>query len=307
MSLDSVKQHIQLIHSNSKFAFSCATCKHSFNSEKLLFDHFHRSDCREQKNTIKCQECPGFRFSEDSYKLHELQHSYKSNNINWKPKFNNYSVDSLISTSTTTTTTSTTTTSNSFNNASCARTNRIDHIASKLIQQKQQQQQQSINHHLQPPIENPLLANSAFLVPPTSRAHQLPTSQFNFDFESFRASYEASLRKFLASPKLPNLSNLIKNEPQVFLHSHQLFKCEYCGYTFKSVFEMEQHKLVHTSANPKRPFKCHLCMVTFAKTDQLLKHMVVHKATEFDSVCQFCFSSFSRKQDLDRHMQFHYK
>lgn len=51
-------------------------------------------------------------------------------------------------------------------------------------------------------------------------------------------------------------------------------KCDFCGYSFKCGGQIEKHKMLHASNNPKRPFKCHLCLVTFAKTEQLMRHMV---------------------------------
>jgi hypothetical protein len=84
-------------------------------------------------------------------------------------------------------------------------------------------------------------------------------------------------------------------------------KCEMCGYIFNNVQEMVEHRQMHASSNAKKPFRCHFCMLTFSKTDQLTRHMIVHEAKELDSVCNICFSTFSRKQDLDRHMQFHTK
>ena len=100
---------------------------------------------------------------------------------------------------------------------------------------------------------------------------------------------------------------LIKQELVSSKKMSDQFKCEYCGYSFSNLSDLNLHKLLHQALNPKRPFKCHLCQVTFAKTDQLTRHMIVHQANEMDSVCQVCYSSFSRKQDLDRHMLFHSK
>lgn len=140
------------------------------------------------------------------------------------------------------------------------------------------------------------------------------SSNFNFNLNSFRSTYEDSLRKLFA-PKSATSSSLLKMDaaaventnPNVYALNQFAVKCDYCGYLFKSQLELTAHKLLHASTNPKRPFKCHLCLVTFAKCDQLTRHMIVHQATELDSVCQICYSSFSRKQDLDRHMLFHSK
>ena len=109
--------------------------------------------------------------------------------------------------------------------------------------------------------------------------------------------------------KIPSLSSKVLSTNSTVSNqvSNSNFKCELCGYGFKSLLDLNQHKQTHLGSNSKRPFKCHLCQVTFAKADQLIRHMIVHQASELDSVCQICYSSFSRKQDLDRHMLFHSK
>lgn len=85
------------------------------------------------------------------------------------------------------------------------------------------------------------------------------------------------------------------------------FKCEFCGYAYKSLSDLVEHRAMHVSPNQKRPLRCHLCAIKFAKSEQLMKHMIVHKANGTDSICKLCFATFGRKQDLDRHMLFHSK
>ncbi len=85
------------------------------------------------------------------------------------------------------------------------------------------------------------------------------------------------------------------------------YKCEFCGYNYKNLSDLVEHRAMHVSPNHKRPLRCHLCAIKFAKTEQLMKHMIVHKANSTDSICKLCYATFGRKQDLDRHMIFHSK
>ncbi|CAF0875378.1 unnamed protein product [Brachionus calyciflorus] len=154
------------------------------------------------------------------------------------------------------------------------RRNKIDDIALKIISMKEKKQKDSEKER-----EENLIQYSPFLVYPSNSAFNPPDEKFkNFSLNYFSQQY-------------PLLLN----------------KCDYCGFMFRNSYELEAHKLMHSTSNTKRPFKCHLCLVTFSKLDQLKRHMIVHQVKDQDFVCQICFSSFSRKQDLDRHLLFHSK
>jgi hypothetical protein len=108
------------------------------------------------------------------------------------------------------------------------------------------------------------------------------------------------------SPSLLPL-NRYQSEDKSFETSLLGLKCEYCGYSFKTIRELVEHSSQHVSPNQKRPLRCHLCSIKFAKAEQLIKHMIVHKDNGTDPICCICHATFGRKQDLDRHMIFHSK
>lgn len=106
--------------------------------------------------------------------------------------------------------------------------------------------------------------------------------------------------------KIENELILKQNEiEQDVIPKNQSEECDLCGLKFPSRTMCANHKVLHQSSNPKRPYKCHLCIVSFSKANQLLRHMITHQKHGSDFSCEICFSTFSRKQDLERHMNFH--
>lgn len=338
--LDKVKDHLKLNHCNESitksvsFVFACATCEQIYTNYDSILNHFKQNpECNKDLSSnelFQCFDCNQTFNSKSAFELHLSQHQFLKNQEtdsqfltnktpifinknNIKNSYNNrqYSVDSLIN--------------SCKNRKPVVNTNRIDEIASKIISMKQQQLELEENlFRVNSPLKilpnsnnlnllnfsrdhlstisssiknNSILANSAFVIPDSSVLNRLSASLA----KSAQQSQNLILQTSLYSP-IQSMS--LKANSVIMAPSS---KCEYCGYMFKSQFDLDHHKMMHSSLNPKRPFKCHLCMVTFAKADQLTRHMIVHQANEQDFVCKICFSSFSRKQDLDRHMLFHSK
>lgn len=286
-TFEKAKDHYLKYHLKPKiepsFKLICYICDEVINESKIL-NHYKK--CSPTLATkFSCTDC-NFTFdNQHLFELHKVQHRYlKEQKIHLNKS---YLMNSLVS--------------QNHSNKS-VNSSKIDDIALKILTMKQKK--------IDFEREEALVQYSPFLIQPsekyslnTNNTIKIPTARFNFPINVTQFMFE---RQFL-DDQLLKKENLRKFSFSYLNQVNSVNQCELCGFSFRSIFELNSHKYSHLTANNKRPFRCHLCLVTFSKIDQLKRHMIVHQVKEQDSVCQICFSSFSRKQDLDRHLLFHSK
>ena len=94
-----------------------------------------------------------------------------------------------------------------------------------------------------------------------------------------------------------------KSEPQIEgqKKENELFKCESCGKTSKSLIYMKRHKKVHTG---KGLHHCQNCEKFFYQISDLEKHERTHTG-ERPYKCRFCKRTFSQIPNLKSHEKTH--
>lgn len=78
--------------------------------------------------------------------------------------------------------------------------------------------------------------------------------------------------------------------------------CLYCGKYHKSGYDLKCHAEVHVSSKKDEvgTFKCHLCPKSYSRKLQLQRHLDVHK-NERAWICETCGTSFKSKSSLINH------
>ena len=96
-----------------------------------------------------------------------------------------------------------------------------------------------------------------------------------------------------------------KSEPQIEgqKKENELFKCESCGKTSKSLIYMKRHKKVHSG---KGLHHCKKCEKFFYQISDLEKHERTHTG-ERPHKCRFCSRSFTQIVNLKSHEKTHKK
>ena len=80
--------------------------------------------------------------------------------------------------------------------------------------------------------------------------------------------------------------------------SERQHRCQECNITFKSELTLKNHMVLH---DPSRPFKCNKCPLRYKNKDAWVSHQSSHDNPQFS--CQFCDVSYTRKDNLKRHMK----
>lgn len=283
-TFENAKDHYVEFHLKSNliplFKLVCSNCNENID-ESTSMQHFEK--CSPSSNIdYFCVDCNLTFYNRQLFELHKIQHkSLKQQTLN-----KSFLIDSIISPA---------------NANKSVGGLKIDNIALKILSMKQKK--------IDIEREETLVQYSPFLIHPCQKTSfnnntiKLSASRLNLPIEFSKYILE---KKWL-DDQLLTKENLTKYSLDCLSQTNTMYQCDLCGFSFKTIFELNSHKYSHLTTNNKRPFRCHLCMVTFSKSDQLKRHMIVHKVKEQDSVCQICFSSFSRKQDLDRHLLFHSK
>ncbi len=80
--------------------------------------------------------------------------------------------------------------------------------------------------------------------------------------------------------------------------SERPHRCADCNLTFKSEATLKAHLILH---DPSRPFKCSKCPLRYKNKDAWVSHESSHDKPQF--ACQLCDVSYTRKDNLKRHMK----
>ena len=75
-------------------------------------------------------------------------------------------------------------------------------------------------------------------------------------------------------------------------------KCEFCGKSFFSPFNLKAHKRIHTG---ETPFKCEYCDVTGRSKSVINQHVALSHPEKAPFRCEKCDRAFSTKVTLQRH------
>ena len=80
--------------------------------------------------------------------------------------------------------------------------------------------------------------------------------------------------------------------------SERQHRCTECNVTFKSEVSLKNHMILH---DPSRPFKCSKCPLRYKNRDALCSHESSHDHTQYS--CELCDVSYTRKDNLKRHIK----
>eukprot|EP01083_Nonionella_stella_P283530 965130_1 len=94
------------------------------------------------------------------------------------------------------------------------------------------------------------------------------------------------------------LSGSRKSMRNIAAKSSKVFRCEYCGKTFKTMLYLKNHIRIHTG---DRPFVCGVCKSAFKQQAHLTMHGRIHTGETFS--CNLCNKSYSRKTTLKTHIK----
>ena len=93
----------------------------------------------------------------------------------------------------------------------------------------------------------------------------------------------------------------VANHIKVVHEKRKDFQCEICGKYLISKFSLENHRRTHTG---EKPFACDVCGAKFADPSALIGHKKIHSDSPKVMIkCPFCESEFSKKWNLDIHIQ----
>lgn len=93
-------------------------------------------------------------------------------------------------------------------------------------------------------------------------------------------------------------------------HSDKVIKCDMCVRTFKTVKDLNTHKLgMHSETYD---FVCEVCNKAFSRREKLKRHLMIHAPDRPVFTCPFknhvgCEKTFYRKDKLTRHLYSHSK
>ncbi|XP_071445645.1 uncharacterized protein [Hetaerina americana] len=77
--------------------------------------------------------------------------------------------------------------------------------------------------------------------------------------------------------------------------------CEVCLKTFKSAYQLADHKFIHTD---EKPYSCDVCSKTFKKKAYLTSHLAVH-SSKGRFQCAECKKTYRGRAELKRHVLIH--
>lgn len=77
--------------------------------------------------------------------------------------------------------------------------------------------------------------------------------------------------------------------------------CEICNLSFKTLFHLKSHTVIHSD---KRPYSCEVCDSTFKRKGDLTAHNLIHSNTKPYS-CKQCSFATVRLGDLREHFRIH--
>ena len=86
----------------------------------------------------------------------------------------------------------------------------------------------------------------------------------------------------------------------VNIHTQETtFICPYCGNSFLSAANFKRHLLTHS-------YTCHRCGESFSRHDQLMKHIYFH-TVGWCHTCRICGKGFKRLDSMKTHVLVHTK
>ena len=101
--------------------------------------------------------------------------------------------------------------------------------------------------------------------------------------------------------KLFSRKENVTNHVRVVHQKKKDFQCEICGKYLISKFSLENHRRTHTG---EKPFVCEVCPAAFADPSSLISHRKTHSDAPKPVIrCHICNSEFSKKWNLDIHIQ----
>ena len=117
---------------------------------------------------------------------------------------------------------------------------------------------------------------------------------------------EKSIQETLCHLCQKNFSSVYKLKTHLKIHEGKLdFKCSACLKKFVSVFALNKHNLTH-----EKSFQCDICEKTFSRKDNLQIHIQNHLVKSqvvqsnnmiVEFICSFCHQHFMSKSDLLNH------
>ncbi|XP_067636672.1 zinc finger protein ZFP2-like [Eurosta solidaginis] len=82
-------------------------------------------------------------------------------------------------------------------------------------------------------------------------------------------------------------------------NKNKQFPCEICGKYFKTTWDLNRHKLIHSG---EKPHKCEFCEKRFITATKLSQHMRTHTG-EKPYKCKYCERCFATTSVLNKHLR----
>ena len=85
------------------------------------------------------------------------------------------------------------------------------------------------------------------------------------------------------------------------MHTGERIKCPICFKTYMEKYDMIRH--IKRNHNNEKPINCDICGYSFSRIQDLKRHMPVHRDGKLDK-CDRCGLTFKRKSELNKHIRF---
>ncbi|PSN31455.1 hypothetical protein C0J52_19055, partial [Blattella germanica] len=115
---------------------------------------------------------------------------------------------------------------------------------------------------------------------------------------------KSNVKVFLTDEVVPKESSLPcgKSNSERFTTSDSVVPAQY--FECISASSDKNFPQLLKSQTPNRPFQCKICNKSFTRKNNLNRHMIIHTSNR-PFQCEICNKSFTRKSDLNRHMITH--